>query len=316
MSKRFNYTGLVYIFLTGFFVFWCLGVTAQLPLVKVSVDKDNILIGQQINYRVESSMADNTFRLSWFSVPDSFSTFVIVSKDKIDTSVSNGNITFSQQFILTNFDSGRQVIPSLGIVASDLDSDSSFTIFTDTIPINVSYSPLDSIEPFHDIKPIIEVKNSWPWWAWALIGFGIILLIVVIILIVKRLRKKKNTTSIFESKLSPYEEAMKSLSDLEKEDLIKEFHTALTDIFKRFLSRVTNSYKLHLTVDEILMELKEYNLHPEEISRFANCLRMGNAVKFAQYVPPAYENSNCFSEVKNVITSINNQINKTNESDI
>ena len=296
-------------------------VPAQLPSVKVSVDKDNILIGQQINYRVESSMTDNTFRLNWFSVPDSFGTFVIVSKDKIDTSISNGNITFSQQLILTNFDSGRQVIPSLGIVASDLDSDSSFTIFTDTIPIDVSYSPLDSIEPFHDIKPIIEVKDSWPWWAWALIGLGIILLIAAIILILKLLRKKKNTGSIFESTLSPYEEAIKSLSDLEKEDLvnkfkIKEFHTALTDILKRYLSRVADSYKLHLTVDEILMELKEYNLLPEEISRFANCLRMGNAVKFAQYLPPAYENSNCLSEVKNIITSIHSQINKKTESDL
>jgi hypothetical protein len=302
-------------------VFYCQCVIAQLPSVKVLVDKDNILIGQQIHYRVESSMADNTFRLNWFSIPDSFGTFVIVSKDKIDTSISNGNITFSQQLILTNFDSGRQVIPALGIIASDLNSDSSFTIFTDTIPINVSYSPLDSIEPFHDIKPIIEVKNSWPWWAWALIGLGVILLAAIIILITKRLRKKKDTYSIFESKLSPYDEAMKSLTDLEKEDLvnkfkIKEFHTALTDIFKRYLSRVTDSYKLHLTVDEILMELKEYNLLQEEISHFANCLRMGNAVKFAQYVPPAYENSNCFSEVKNVITLINNQVNKKTESDI
>jgi hypothetical protein len=43
---------------------------------------------------------------------------------------------------------------------------------------------------------------------------------------------------------------------------------------------------------------------------------MGNAVKFAQYVPPAYESSNCFSEVKNVITLINNQVNKKTESDI
>jgi hypothetical protein len=42
---------------------------------------------------------------------------------------------------------------------------------------------------------------------------------------------------------------------------------------------------------------------------------MGNAVKFAQYIPPTFENEKCFSEIKNIITIINNQPKKT-ESDL
>ena len=49
---------------------------------------------------------------------------------------------------------------------------------------------------------------------------------------------------------------------------------------------------------------------------FANCLRMGNAVKFAQYIPPAYENEKCLSQTKEMITAINQIINKKPESDI
>jgi hypothetical protein len=167
----------------------------------------------------------------------------------------------------------------------------------------------------------MEVKKEWAWWIWALLGLAIVLLIIWIIFLVKFLKKKGNVTQLFSSKLSPYEEAMQSLSALEKEKLIeihkeKKVHSQLTEIFKRYLSRKTNLNKLHLTSDEILMELSEYDLPKQLTTEFANCLRMGNAVKFAQYIPPAYENEKCFSQTKEIITAINNFLNKKPESDL
>lgn len=283
---------------------------AQAPTVKTTVDKTDILIGQQIHYKVETSMPDNTFRLSWFSVPDSFGNFVPILKEKIDSSYSNGNLNFSQQIIITSFDSGRQVIPPLALTASTLDGDSTFNIYTDSIAINVTYSPADSTLPFHDIKTIIEVKKSFPWWIWALTAAGIIIIIALIIYFIRKSKKKKET-GIFESKLSPYDEAMLLLDELQKQNLpekneIREYYLRLSDIFKRYLSRKTNSYQMHLTTDELLMELGQLNLSKEKIANFASCLTMGNIVKFARYVPPDYENQKCFSETKEMITHINN----------
>lgn len=294
---------------------------AQLPTVKATLDKDNILIGQQLKYRVEASMPDNTFRLSWFSVPDSFGHFEVITQNKIDSTSSNGNLNFSQVLILTNFDSGRQVIPPLTLSVSTLEGDSTFTIFTDSLAVNVSYSQADSTLPFHDIKTIIEVKKEWPWWLWALIGLGVLLLVGGIYFLVKFLKKKKTTNSVFTSKLSPYDEAMQSLSELEKDGLIgdnkiKEYHIKLTEIFKRYLSRKMDVYKLYLTSDEVLMELNDFDLPKDQITEFANSLRMGNAVKFAQYMPPVYENEKCLSQTRSMITAINQMFNKKPESDI
>jgi hypothetical protein len=293
----------------------------QLPSVKASIDKNNILIGQQLNYRVQTSMPDNTYRLNWFSVPDSFGHFVVVAKNKIDSAFSNGNLNFSQVITLTNFDSGRQVIPPITFSVATLEGDSAFTISTDSFPVNVSYSPLDSIQPFHDIKTIIEVKKVWPWWVWALLATAIILLIGWIIFLIKFFKKKKAVSSLFTSSLSPYDEALQSLSELAKEkpagnNSVKEYYSRLTAIFKRYLSRKTNTYQLHLTSDEILMELNEFNFSKEQIAEFASSLRMGNAVKFAQYIPPGYENEKCLSQVKEMIVSINNFTNKKTESDL
>ena len=283
---------------------------AQLPTVKTSVDSTKILIGQRINYHVQASMPDNTYRLTWFSVPDSFGNFVPIIRNKIDTTFSNGTWTFSQDIVITSFDSGRQVIPPLTLAASTLDSDSTFNLFTDSIAVNVGYSPADSVLPFHDIKNIIEVKKPFAWWAWILAGIAILLAIIWFIFLRKFFKKKKDI-SVFESKLSPYDEAMHSLHDLEKENLpvqnkTKEYYSRLTDIFKRYLSRKTNTYQMHLTVDEVLIELRGLDISKQQISEFANALRMSNVVKFAKYIPSAYENEKAFSQTKEMITAINN----------
>jgi len=293
---------------------------AQSPTVKTSVDKNTIVIGQQLNYRVQTSMPDNTYQLGWFSIPDSIGNFVVIKRNKIDSTITNGNLNFGQDIVLTSFDSGRQVIPPIPLSASRLDADSSFNIYTDSVAIDVTYSPTDSIIPFHDIKPIIEVKRTFPWWAWVLAGLGVALLLAWIFFLRKFFAKKKETV-IFESKLSPYNEALESLSALEKENLlqnneVKEYHVRLTEIFKRYLSRKTNIYQMHLTTDELLIALNELDLSKEQISSFANSLRMGNAVKFAQYIPPAYENERCFSQTKEMITSIHNIVNKKPGDDI
>lgn len=303
------------------FIFCCgPHLFAQSPSVKTEVNKNKILIGERINLHVETSMPDNTYRLSWFSVPDSFGNFVTVAKNKIDSSYANGNLKFSQNILLTSFDSGRQIIPPLTLSASTLDGDSSFNLYTDSIPINVGYSPADSIMPFHDIKNIIEVKKEWPWWAWTLVVLGVLLLVIWILFLLKFFKKKKDIP-VFESKLSPYDEAIQSLTDLEKENLlannkIKDYHIRLTEIFKRYLSRKTNTYQMHLTTDELLIKLNELPLSKEQVAEFANTLRMGNAVKFAQYIPPAFENEKCFSQTKEIITAINNIVNQKPGNDL
>lgn len=296
-------------------------IFAQAPSAKTSVDKSSILIGEQLHFRVSTSMPDNTYRLSWFNLPDTIGDFKVVKEDKIDSSYANGNLNFSQGITLTSFDSGRHVIPSLTLNVETLQGDSSFNILTDSIPINVSFAPMDSVQTFHDIKAIIEVKKQWPWWAWTLLALGVAILIFWVRFLIKFLKKKKTTPDFFNAKFSPFDEAMNSLTELEsrqllQKDEVKEYHTRLTAIFKRYISRKTKTYKMYLTSDEILMDVNEYGLTKEQISSFANCLRMSNAVKFAKYIPPQNESENCFKQTRGIIMEINNNLNKKGESDI
>lgn len=321
MKKSVYHKRIVGILFPLAFIIVVQNVHAQQPVVKSSVDKNSILIGEHLEYRVAVSMPDNTYRLTWFTLPDSLGNFRLVKFNKIDSAFSNGNLYFNQDISLTCFDSGRKVIPSLALNFETQQDDSAFTIVTDSIPILVSFSPMDSVATFHDIKSIIEVRKQWPWWWWPLLGVALILLLLWIRFLIKFFRKKKEDQGIFTSKLSPYDEAMKLLSELSVEQLPvnnkqKQFHIRLNEIFKRFLSRRTKTFKMQLTSDEILMDLDDYGLNKESLSAFANCLRMSNAVKFAKYIPPKNESEKCLEQTRDLIKEININLNKKSESAI
>lgn len=268
-----------------------------------------------MKYRVDISMPDNTYRLNWFTFPDSIGHFEVIDRQKIDSGMGNGNLNFSQVISLTNFDSGRHVIPPFELNFTTLDGDSTFVVLTDSFPVNVLYSPQDSIEPFHDIKNILEVKDQWPWWYWAIILLAALLIVLLIIKIVKYVKSKKTTKSLFTSKIPAYEEAIQALEDLEAAQLIqsgkiKEYHIRLTEIFKRYYSRKLNVSKMHLTSEEILLELGGLDLPKKVLTDFAINLRLGNAVKFAQYIPPVSENENSRLQTKEMIITVNQHMDK------
>lgn len=286
---------------------------AQSPSLKTAVDKRHILIGEPIRYNVVVRFPANSYRITWFSVPDSFSHFEVVTRGKIDSVESNGILTCKQTITLTSFDSGIYAIPALPIDFEPIVNDSTIHLFTDSVPINISYSPLDSTKTFHDIKTIIDVKDEIPLWMWIGAAALLILLIVAIIYLVKYFRSRKKLEPLFNSKLSPLDEAMQSLGALQNEQLlykgeVKQFHTRLTDIFKRYVSRKMEKNILNLTSSEILLLLNDTLLSRADTSLIAEALRMSDAVKFAKFFPHKEESETVWINTRKVIEQIDKLI--------
>jgi hypothetical protein len=100
---------------------------------------------------------------------------------------------------------------------------------------------------------------------------------------------------------------------LQKEQLlyqgeIKPFHTRLTDIFKRYLSRKMEKNILNLTSSDILLLLNDTLLSKTDTSLIAGALRMSDAVKFAKYSPPTSESESALINTKKVIEQIDKLI--------
>ncbi len=275
--------------------FLCAAISANAQdktTVKASVDKNKILIGEPIHLTIEANFPINQ-SVHFFSI-DSLPHFEFLEKPKIDTSSSAVAITIKQTIKLTSFDSGYWVIPSF-ILEKNL--------ATDTIPIDVGYSNFDPSQDYHDIKDIIEVnpveKKNWLWF----IISGVILFVLIIIWLLSMRRKK--IISPVQQVVNPYEEAMKQLEQLRKENLqSKQYYSELVDIFRLYIFRKKEILSLQKTTDDLILQLKNINLDKEQFAQLSQALRLSDFVKFAKYIPAKEDDVNMFNTINNSITAI------------
>src|SRR5690349_4665431 len=113
-------------------------------LARASVNRDQILIGEPIKLTFEVRIPlGQTY--TWFNL-DSIPHFDIIDKGKTDTTDNIDGKQFHQELILTSFDSGTVVIPPLVLQVNGK------SYATDSIPVEVSYAPLDISKDYRDIK--------------------------------------------------------------------------------------------------------------------------------------------------------------------
>jgi hypothetical protein len=268
---------------------------------KASVDKDHILIGEPIKLTLQV-YAPLGEELSWFTL-DTIPRFEFVSKGKIDTTESVDGKKMEQELVITSFDSGSIQIPPLNIVAG------ATSYFTDSIPIEVSYSKFNPEEDYRDIKAIEEVFNPLAKYIpWAVAVLTVLSFAGVAWFLQKRKQipvEKKTVTS----RLTPLEEAMKALDTLKKKDTatlasVKAYYTDLNDILRVFVFRKLSISSLEQTNEELILELKELIPNRDSFSKLAAALRMSDFVKFAKYQPGPADNESNLEIIRAVIRLI------------
>lgn len=261
--------------------------------IKASVDKNKILIGEPIQLTVEVYLSPESVKK--FIVIDSIEHFELLEKPVIDTTDKTGGWDIKGVYKITSFDSGHWVIPSFSLSPG---------VQTDSIPVDVVFSDFDPNQDYHDIKDILEVKSSkrkTPWW-WYVAGGALLLTL----LLVYWLRKKKPPlVSAFKIVINPYEEAMKQLEQLERDEPeTKLYHSKLTGIFRLYIFRKKGILSLQKTTDDLVLQLRDLNLDKEQFDKLSQALRLSDFVKFAKYIPTNEDDRNSFNEIKNAIMSI------------
>lgn len=286
----------------------CCYLLPQAQTVKTFIDKQDILIGEQLNYKVVASFAPGVFNVHWLNVPDSMPHFELVDRSKIDTSSENGNTVLQQTLTLTSFDSGRWNTPAFVVNFDPVKDDATVNIATDSFMVNVGYAPADSSNQLRDIKPILDVTIKD--YLWYYIGGGVLLAAVLGFFLWRYFKnRKKKPAPVFKGKLPPYEEAMQELEKLKAMQLqqpeeIKLFHTKLPEIFKWYISRKQQLNIMNKTTGDVLVYLTENKLPGETLSEAATALRISDAVKFAKYLPANEESSDALKKITAVITLI------------
>jgi hypothetical protein len=281
---------------------------AQDVRVKATANRDRILIGEPVILQFEAEFPP-TEEISWFTL-DSIPHFDIIEKGKMDTLKGLSGKLYKQLISVTSFDSGTWVIPRYSIRIGENN------YLTDSIKIDIIYSPADPSQPYHDIKDIIDV----PAFDSLYINYFIVVLtLVAIAALIYLLRKKRQAApAVVVQKgpvLTPYEKARTSLealklSGIEGKGQIKQYYIQLNDILRNYFRDLQLVTSPDCTNDQLIMRVKPL-LEKEPLVELAQALRLADAVKFAKYLPSKEENEQVFTGISNSIDLIEKQINKS-----
>ncbi|MDR0712904.1 MAG: hypothetical protein LBF89_01375 [Bacteroidales bacterium] len=282
-----------------FFIVCCIAGKAQSIQVNARLDTTAILIGDQITLHVEwEKKNDISVKFPQWddALPPQFEILDVSPVDSV--SATAGMMHFSQNVLITSFDSGRHELPSILFPFSD--NGRTDTIRTIPIYLDVLVIPTDTLKNIVDIKPIYQLPIGWadvyPW----LILCGIILATLALagFIVYAVIRKRRNQPIFGVSKPEepPHIIALRKLDQLRNEKLwqhnqTKEYYTRLTDIVRTYIEKRFGVNAMEMTSEEILAGLEKSSF---EDNNLKNCLRqllsLADLVKFAKINPLPDEN--------------------------
>jgi hypothetical protein len=251
--------------------------------IKATVDKEKIVIGEPIRLQLEVILPD-TVHVAWPGL-DSLPHFDWLEKGKVDTTVLPGERSYRQSLTVTSFDSGMWAIPRLPFLVAGK------KLFSDSVRIAVGYTRIDSLKDFHDIKDIIDIPNPFARWiGWIIAATTLLSLILVFLFVRKKKWLKILVQTLQQPRLSPYEEAMQHLNELQRRPLsdaaaIKAHYSRMGEILRVYLLRRLNISSFAETSEELIRELRRQQLPLAIFDALTDALRMGDFVKFAKYQP-------------------------------
>lgn len=281
--------------------------------VEITTDRNQILIGERIEYKLlVRNVPQGNFTIKLL-LPDSVAHFEVVEPGVFDTTSNNGVTTLSRKISFTSFDSGSWYFPPLlvAVTANNLTN----RLKTDSVLVNVGYAPSDSTNELRDIRPIMDVQVKSYFWYYVVAAILSLLLIVFLVSGYLK-RKKQLPVPVMHSAQSPFHQAMQELKSLSQLDLtvttnIKQYHTSLGFILKRYMSRVNDHNLMNKTTGDMLLQLKDTAMEPAMLSAVAEALRMADAVKFAKYIPSSTNSGLSHTAIKNAIEMLEgNKVNK------
>ncbi len=286
--------------------------------VKSSIDTTSIRIGEEIRYSI--SVDADTSSIVTFPEGQSFLPLEVIEFYSIDTTFQQAKIRLIKKYGLTQFDSGKYVIPRQAIKINEN------VFYTDSLLVEVANVVVDTTkQKMFDIKAPIDVPPVKREWLHYLLWIVLILLVISGIVFLLIQRKKK----IGEAKrqLPPYEEALVALQTLDsseylKNNQVKDYYSTLTEIVKRYLDREVDEAALESTTDELIDRLKLHkdsghlDFDQETILKLNRILKRADLIKFAKMQMESHQAQVDRKDIENIINETHEVIPEPTEEEL
>ena len=253
--------------------------------VTSSIDSTSIRIGEQITYKIEVN--SNPEDLVVFPEGETFSPLEMVESLQPDTIRKQENYKLLKEYFLTQFDSGKYVIPSQEVLIQNRTyRTDSFAIEVKDVIVDTTKQNLYPLKPSVTVSPGFSIPD-WLWWLLAILAIAGAAVYLIV-------RKRKSDDKVRE--LPPYEEAMVQLKQLDSSGLlenreIREYYSQLSFAVRKYLDRKIYDHGLERTTGELILYLQaqresgKLNLNEETIRNFEKILNRADLAKFARSKP-------------------------------
>ncbi|RTZ08118.1 hypothetical protein EKL98_02025 [Flavobacterium bomense] len=285
-------------------------VFAQQKQVVTSIDTIKNKIGAEFKLSIKTTV-DTSSKVIFPNLKN-LGALEVIQSYPIDTVKMDGRYELIKKYGLTQFDSGRYVVPSIKIFIN------SKPFFTDSLLVEVANVQVDTLkQKMYDIKDIAPADNSiGDWWKYLLIvaligGIG-----ACIYWFIKKRQEKKLHKEIYKT---PIERATSLLDSLEKKELwqkgeVKAYYSELTDIARNYIEEAIEIPAMESTTSELILGLraasvkKKMTLSKEIIDNLERVLKQADLVKFAKSKPLDFEITEDRNKIQKAILTLDSSI--------
>jgi hypothetical protein len=277
---------------------------AQAQPVKAlaSTDSSRYLIGDWIRVTVElRHPRGTTFQPS---VPDSLAGFTVLQRLPF---VSMSDTVTRTGVIIARYDSASAVIPGLTYLSAVPGDTALQPVSTNTVALTVQRVPVDTADQARDIKPVMSIPYTL---AEILMVIGALLVLAAGAYVAYRYVRTKRQKAAVDTRLPvlkaahvvAYEHlAMLKEKRLWQQGKVKEFHSELTEILRRYLEDRFGLMALEETTGEIIDGLSRMKLLPKITREVEDVLVRADLVKFAKHKPEIGEHDASMKSVYDVV---------------
>ncbi|WP_188049399.1 hypothetical protein [Flavobacterium sp. GP15] len=285
-------------------------VFAQQKQVVTSIDTLKNKIGAEFKLSIKTTVDPSSKVI--FPKLKNVGALEVIRSYPVDTAKIDGRYELIKKYGLTQFDSGRYVVPSIKIFID------SKPFLTDSLLVEVANVQVDTLkQKMFDIKDIAPAENPiGNWWKY-LLGIALIIAIGAFIYwFLKKRQEKKLQEAIIKT---PIEKATTLLDTLEKKELwqkgeVKAYYSELTDIARNYIEEAIEIPAMESTTSELIQGLraasvkKKMTLSQEIIENLERVLKQADLVKFAKSKPLDFEITEDRNKIQKVILTLDKSI--------
>ena len=279
---------------------------AQGVSAKAFTDSSNYQVGDYINLVIQVEHNQN-ISISNPALSDSTSKIEIIKQQSPEVENHDGNLITTFKFIISKYDSGDVTIPPIPILYRVKGSQGLQTAYTNEVSFTVHTLKILPGGKIKDVKAPIKIPLDWRY----------ILLLILIILIIlslafyfysrykkKKMMEVKKVRKVIQK--PPHVIALYELRALEQQQLwqkgmVKEYHSKITEIIRRYFQDQFYLPALELTTSEVMQYLKQVRRAEIIIDTTYNFLSNADLVKFAKFKPMASINEEMMKQATEIV---------------